>query len=44
MRRLIVEKISFTNKLLKYSSEALESLISLRADEKTNYARRLVNV
>jgi hypothetical protein len=36
MRRLIVEKISFTNRLVKYSSRAFESLISLQAERKTN--------
>jgi hypothetical protein len=32
MRRLIVEKMFFTNKLLKYSNNVLKSLIFLRAD------------
>ncbi len=36
MQRLIVEKISFTSKLLKYSNEVLESLISLQVERKTN--------
>ncbi len=36
MRRLIVEKMSFTNKLLKYSNSVLESLTSLRVDRETN--------
>ncbi len=36
MQRLIVEKMSFTSKLLKYSNNALESLISLRADRETS--------
>ncbi len=34
MRRLIDEKISFTNKLFKYSNTILESLISLKIERK----------
>jgi hypothetical protein len=36
MRKLIVEKISFTNKFFKYSSEVFESLISSQAERKTS--------
>jgi hypothetical protein len=44
MRRLIVEKIFFTSKLLKYSSRIFESLTFLQAERKTNWAHCLVNV
>ncbi len=36
MQRLIVEKISLTSKLLKYSNKAFESLISLQVERKTS--------
>jgi hypothetical protein len=36
MRRLIVEKISFTNRFFKYSSKAFESLIFLQVERKTS--------
>jgi hypothetical protein len=36
MRRLIVEKMFFTNRLFKYSNNVFESLIFLRVNKETS--------
>ncbi len=36
MRKLIVEKMFFTNKFFKYLSNVFESLTFLRVDKETN--------